>query len=973
MIFCRGKNFFLIVWLILGTLLNSVQSYGQKLNTKGRVVGAVRNEKNELLVAATITVENSGIAVKTNVNGEYEVDLEPGSYTLMVTYTGLQGKRITEVQVKKSDITRLDVTLSERTEKEVVVTASAKRETVGSLYRMQKNNIAVSDGISIAQIARTPDNNVAQSLRRINGVTVVENKFVVVRGMGERYNNVTLNGSQLPSTEANKKNFSFDILPSSLIDNIVVNKTATPDLPADFAGGLVQVTTKEVPDKNTFYISAGSGYNTYSTGKEFKSTKLHDAEYAGHVEDRRRWYLRKWDPQEYFRVHATDLQRRNEINAQIPNTWGLHSYTALPIQDYQASAGLRKRFSNNSSFGVLVAGTYRNEQLAEEYMRRTPFLDSASGTNYIFNTNIGGLLSLAYNLGKSKLSFKNIYTRRLSHENYVFSGVTVDKNPMRNYASYINTAELLQHRLEGEHVFSKHNIRLKWFGDYAKTTREQPDNRSISYLQRNNSSGKEDNSPYEIDIDDKVRPSRGGIFASVLHEKRTGAGTDITIPFQWLKRSQKLKFGYSYNERNMDFVFSFMRMLRGENGTDKDVYGIPDYELFTEENARNGVIVYEPLTNRGGATSDAYDGTQKMHTGYAMLDFQLLEKLRFIGGVRAEDFKLNVNTVIKRDSAGNVVDDSVANVNSFKFYPSFNFIYSVNNLMNIRLALSKTTVRPDFRDVSPFNYYDFRLPGSISGNPFLLTTYVYNGDLRFEWYPGAEEVVTASIFYKYFTDPIETLAYPTSSSEYNYNILNQKSSTNIGVEMDFRKSFGFIAPHSKFLNNLFLSGNFSYMKSNVVVDPERLRDLLSKIGGAVAVDTSQKDERERPLQGLSPYTINAGLLYQGENVGVNVSYNRFGKRLIFAGPEAFLDVFENPRDVIDVQVYGKLLKKKLELKLNVSDILNNAFIQYNNSTSGGLFTKNEDPDGDKFNRQYDFSTYEAKRGTTISMSVSYKF
>lgn len=971
--FCREEKYFLLGLALFFQILTPLFVSGQKLTGKGRVIGVVRNERNELLVAATVAVDSTTTVVRTNVNGEFEFDLSPGTYTIRVSYIGTQDKQITDVVVRKGEVTRQDVVMEDKTQEVVVVTASAKRETVGSLYRMQKNNVAVSDGINIAQITRTPDNNVAQSLRRINGVTVVNNKFVVVRGMGERYNNVLLNGSQVPSTEANKKNFSFDILPSNLIDNIVVNKTATPDLPADFAGGIIQVTTKEVPERNSLYISAGTGYNTNSTGKDFLSTSISDGEYLGKVEDRRRWYLKTWDPQEYYRVRTSNFTRRNQMNAAIPNTWGLNKYTALPIQDYQISAGFRKRFRNKSSFGVLLAGSYRNEQMKEDYERKTPFLDSAAGSNYSFNTGIGGLFSLAYNIGKHKISLKNVYSRRLTHENYVFSGLTVDRNPMRNYAAYFNTAELLQSRLEGEHAISRHNIRIKWFGDYANVEREQPDNRNISYLQRNNASGEPDNSPYEIDIDDLVRPGRGGVFASKLNEKRYGGGVDLTVPLTFAGKSQKIKLGYLYNERTSDFIFSFLRLHRGENGDEKSTYGLPDYELFTENNFRQGIVVYAPLTAKGGSVSDSYTGKQQLHAGYIMADFQVLEKLRFTGGVRAEDYRLNTSTALERDSIGKVIKDSVATIDEFKLFPSANLIYSINNRMNIRLAGSKTVSRPDFRDVSPFNYYDFTLPGSIQGNVFLKNAYVYNADLRFEWYPGNEEVITASVFYKYFTDPIETLAYPTASSEYNYNILNQKSSTNIGVEFDFRKSFGFIKRSSGFLNNLFITGNFSYMKSNVVVDPNDLRDLLSKIGGAIAIDTSMKDERERPLQGLSPYTINAGLLYQGEKFGVNVVYNRFGKRLIYAGPYEFLDIYENPRDVIDAQVYARLIKKKMEIKLNVSDILNNAFIQYSNSTSNGLFVKNDDPDGNKFNRQYDFVTYEAKRGTTITLSVNYRF
>src|SRR5690606_6617223 len=168
--------------------------------------------------------------------------------------------------------------------KEVVVTANYRKASVEGLYALQKNNAALSDGISAEQIRVTPDNNAAQVLKRVSGLTVQDDKFVTVRGLSDRYNNVLLNGAALPSTEPNRRNFSFDIIPSGLIDNIIVNKTATPDMPAEFAGGLVQVTTKDIPDDNYASVTVGSGYNTNTIGRDMYSTKRGGNDYLGYVD-----------------------------------------------------------------------------------------------------------------------------------------------------------------------------------------------------------------------------------------------------------------------------------------------------------------------------------------------------------------------------------------------------------------------------------------------------------------------------------------------------------------------------------------------------------------------------------------------------------------------------------------------------------------------------------------------------------------
>lgn len=253
----------------------------------GKISGVVSDKKTgETLIGVTVKIKGTTKGVSTDVDGKYTLQaMANGKHTLEFSYVGYQTKEVSDVEVKAPSVTSLNIVLSEaggQNLQEVVVKASFKQESVNSLYAQQKNSALISDGISSDQIKKSPDKNTSDVLKRISGATIQDNKFVVVRGLSDRYNTATLDGSTLPSTEANRKAFSFDIVPSNLVDKITISKTATPDLPADFAGGAVQISTKDIPDQNFLSLGVGYGYNSQSTFKDFLGTKKNALAYLGY-------------------------------------------------------------------------------------------------------------------------------------------------------------------------------------------------------------------------------------------------------------------------------------------------------------------------------------------------------------------------------------------------------------------------------------------------------------------------------------------------------------------------------------------------------------------------------------------------------------------------------------------------------------------------------------------------------------------
>ncbi|GEP94264.1 TonB-dependent receptor [Chitinophaga cymbidii] len=944
-------------------------------NTSGMLTGQVLDAKdNTPVIGATVKAGNHGATA--DVKGEYTLELPEGTHSVTVSSIGYTTKRIDEVVVKGGSPVVLNIALNiqKGTLKGVEVVASARRESISSLYLKQKNNAAISDGISAEQIRVTPDNNAAQVLKRVSGLTVQEEKYVTVRGLSERYNTVLLNGSMLPSTEPNRRNFAFDIIPSGLIDNIVIHKTATPDLSSEFAGGLVQVNTKDIPAESYYNITLGTGINTNSVGKDMYSAKRGKNDYLGYDDGTKTWWKKNnWDADKYFALQ--DPEKIGEMGRQIPNNWGIYKYKYSPVQNYQFNIGKKLPLKNGANIGVVLGGLYRHEEVKEDEERRIYATEAYDfrGSNYVFRSSLGGVFNVAYQAKKHKIAFKNLY-------NHLFVNETSDAfGPMpgffdgtlRNYLSITTINEMWQHRLEGEHALSKRGIRLDWSADKISVTRDQPDTRNSMGLR---SFGHDDLYIYHGLEDRTGNLSRGlSMFNSRLDETRYNWTASIVLPLTVGNQQQRIKAGYAGTYREADFSSFGLAAIKENEGMldtdfDKNTFGLPDFRLLAPEFIRPGYIYYTKAFYDG----NAYDGFQRMHAGYLMLDANLFSKLRFIGGVRAEDNTMFVNSLFYVE--GERVDNYT--YHKLDWLPSANLVYSIHPKMNLRVAVSQTMSRPDFRERSAFEYFEFKTRTEYKGALGLKDARITNVDLRYEFYPATGEVLSLSLFHKYFDSPVELIASQGSGSLL-YFYFNLESSVSDGIEIDFRKSLNFINPASRLLSNIYVSGNASWMKANVKYNTDA---LLKASNGVTGGDETELpgDSRNRPVQGLSPSIYNAGIGYVGKPIGFQVSYNRYGKRIVAGGLYPWQDEYENPRDVIDLQLNASLLKDKLTLRFNVSDLLHQDFIIYNNYTKGEPPNRhsdngNNDPKGTRYNPDKDFSRYKSQRGVNMSFSATYNF
>ncbi|MCR8558549.1 TonB-dependent receptor [Mucilaginibacter sp. BJC16-A38] len=867
----------------------------------GKIVGKVIDVKtSETLIGATVGIQGTTTGTATDVEGHYVLNgLKPGTYALTIKYIGYEGKVVSEVEVKAGTATGLDVALGQAgisKLNEVVIKATYRQESTSALYAIQKNSISIADGISSELIRKSPDKSTSDVLKRVSGTTIQDNKFVVVRGLSDRYNSASLDGAPLPSTEPNRKAFSFDIIPASLIDNIIISKTASPDMPGDFAGGNVQILTKDIPDQNFVNIGIGYGYNTQSTFKDFRSGYRRVGDYFGFDDGSRKLTSNFPSSNQIVNRQLTPNGNIQAINS-LNNDFNIYTSKALPTQNYQFTLGdVREIGKSKNRFGTTIALTYRNSQTFIPDLQQQFDNYDYHNQQYKFSTNVGALANFAYSFGKSKITFKTLYNRIFDDQFTYRTGRNTSTSTTGDnhfYAYDLLEKTLFKTTLDGEHGIGAKNAKLKWNLSYNNVLNDQPDQRKVNYKQ--NAPG----DPYVAQVTG-LQKENARLF-SHLSENVYSGKIDFSLPVKMFSQSV-FKTGVNSQYRDRTFSARFLGLVLNTNDPNYDSNAIlerPIGTLFGQNVINTGLYNLDELSN----PTDRYTANSLTNSAYAMLDNKIGEGVRIVYGLRAEKFNLKLRTEETN------VKQPRTDLDNLDLLPSVNFTYSLTKKANFRASYYRTVARPELREVAPFPYYDYELLSTIQGEPTLKRTTIDNADIRYELYPSAGQIFSVSAFYKNFTNAIEPVIDDVNSST-TISYFNSKSAYVYGFELEVRKTLDFIGS-AAFFKSTTAYANFSFNKSKVTNPDDGVNRL----------------EKSRPLVGQSPYVINAGLQHTEFNnkLSLNVLFNRLGKRIFYAGGVRFPSVYENPRNVLDFQVGYKVLKSKGEIKFNGSDILNQKY------------------------------------------------
>ncbi len=845
----------------------------------GSIYGVVHDqESGEEIVGANVFLVGKTQGASTDLDGKYSIkNVEPGLYSVRVSYVGYAAKTVTGLSVKSGESIQLDVNLSQDSYKteEITITAARVIATEAAILAERKKASTIGDGISADQVKRTPDATSGDALKRITGISVVDNKFVFIRGVTDRYNQTTLDGASVASTESGKKGFSFDLVPANLLENMVVVKSATPDLPGDFSGGLVQINTLDFPDRPVVKVGLSSSYNSKTTSRDILRSQG-----GGHD------WLGSDDGIRSFAGTSGDLQT---VGKSLPNTWAPRVAKAPYNGSLSLALGDRMDFGEEGNqLGYIAALSYRNafqrtdKSLYDSYGRRLSYGDDDE-----FSVLWGALMNASYKFsGLHKISFKNSFNR--SAEDGVRAFQQNDSsNGTESKIRIVNWTQrsIYTGQLTGEHtVPSLGDLSIQWRASLSSSARQDPDRKESFYARPLGA-----RSIYRAD-------SYSRRSWSALNDRTGTIANDFSLPVAGIK----LKVGTHIEVRRYNYGIRYFNVGPGSFGLPDSIAKLPLEFIYSPDNYGPGKVEFAEISQ----PTDSYEADSKLYAGYIMGDapFEVAgERFRFTGGVRLENSEQNVLVPRTTDPSGPKDKNQLKRVD---LLPSMNLTYIFNDIANLRLALSHSVNRPEFREIAPIGFFDFVRYENVRGNPNIQRSYIRNYDIRIELFPGVGEVFAVSYFSKIITSAIEERLEQSATRVRSW--FNSDRASNRGWEVEIRKSLGVFGGY---FNNFLVNANWTRIRSDVT--------YMIVQGGS---SNTTFVEAKRPMQGQSSYTVNLSLQFTEPTLGtsLNISYNKFGPRIESVGFQGS-DVYEQPRDLVDLSLSQPIVHS-LEGKFTIKNL-----------------------------------------------------
>lgn len=907
---------------------------------KGRVTDA---KSGEPLFGVTVQIDGTTNGAITDFDGYYTLPSTPdASYYIVVKYVGYE-TQILPMGPKEHE---RNVAMAEESVavETVTVVAQAKQNTENAMLKSMKASLSVESGVSAQQITKAQDKDASEVIRRIPGISIIDDKFVMVRGLSQRYNNVWINGGSVPSSEADSRAFSFDIIPASQIDNMVIVKSPTPEYPADFTGGFIVLRTKDVPLSNSVSFGISGNFNTQTHDHSFLTGHKSSTDWLGFDNGMRMF-------NGGIKANLKGVEGSGNSNSVslldngFDNDWTSHKST--PIADFSANVAVNHLWEIGvRKLSLMGAVNYSNSNRRFADMRnclfgaydtsndRSNYLRKATDQQYNNNVRLGAMLNLSFvgEAGRNRFELKNIFNQ-LGKRRFTFrDGYNAQSDMEQSVELVYQSRTTYNGQFTGKHKTDGGTF--DWGLGWAYANRNVPDRKR--YL-----------------LNDKAETGVLALSASndisreytKLNENIESAYFNYENTFDFSGWKPLLRVGLFGELRSRDyFTRYFIYNWNYSNNTLPTNFRRLDVptELLTEANyGADKLYMLEEVKWRNN-----YEGENRLGAAYAAVNLPV-GPVNVYAGLR---FEANTMTLTShtRDHEPSPKDTEYDDKDIF---PSVNISWNVNDKNVLRLAYGKSVNRAEFREVSPSVYYDFDLASDVHGNTELKTCYVQNVDLRYEWYPSTSELISLALFYKHFDDPIEWTYTVAGGTDLAYSYKNARAARNYGVELEVRKNFGFWG-----LENLAMSFNASWIDSKVEFE-------------------KGSREKDRPMQGQSPYLINGGLFYTSSsgNLTLGALYNRIGKRIIgvgrsvgTTGGEDSANIphsYEMPRNAVDLSAKYKF-NDHFEMNLSVRDLLGQK-VNFGQQTDA-LHLDGTQTEVDEVTKSY-------KPGTNISLGVNFKF
>ncbi|ALJ05309.1 TonB-dependent receptor [Pseudalgibacter alginicilyticus] len=870
----------------------------------GEVTGKILDgEFNDVLAFANVLVKDTQTGTTSDFDGVYSLTLKEGVYTLVYSFIGYETKAITDVQVTANGVTEINVTINPTSASlsEIVITTSIRRNTEESVLNFQRNSTVSLDGLSIESIKKSGASNIASAIKSIPGVSVQDSKFVYVRGLGDRYTKSILNGMDIPGLDPDKNTVQMDVFPTNILENIIVVKSGSAELPADFTGGVVDIITKDFPSKKAMSFSVSSSYNPdMHLNSNYVTYDGSGTDFLGFDNGNRDLPISTTST--IPNPASANNSTLEGITRSFNSTLAAERKTSLPNLSLGFNYGNQFDVADNK-LGLIASINYKNETLFYEGFENGVYQKDEDRSVYDLrfdrrqtgdlgenNTLLSGLLGLTYKTDNSKYNFNVLQIQSGESRAALFNQATQISNSInvdKDNLEYTQRS-LTNLMIGGKHTSSDSNFITEWKVSPSLSRVYDKDIRLTTFV---------------LNTDGTTGISSDAGFPQRLwrdlEEFNVVSKLDFTKKYNLFNNKAVLKFGglVSYKQRNYD-IYKYEVAFRSV--TTSDFNGDPDAILASEN-------IWTPETNSGSyirgnfEPANSYESTQNTGALYVSNEFKISDKLKTILGLRAEYF---TTLFSGQNNSGTIIYDNEQTIEELDLFPSTNFIYEVNDNSNFRLSYFRTVARPSFRELSVVQIPDLLTGITFLGNIDLQPSYINNFDVRYEYYGEKAQMFAISGFYKKFKDPIELVAFSFVAPN-QFTPRNSPEAQVYGVEFEGRKNFNFI---TESLSDLSLNVNISLIESEIEMAKGAGEEYESRQQFARDVETI---DDTRTLQGQSPFLVNVGLNYKNEDSGFEsgIFYNVQGKTLEIVGFGKNPDVFVQPFNSLNLN-FSKTLGKE---------------------------------------------------------------
>ncbi len=919
------------------------------LAQNGTIRGTVLEDATgETIIGANVAVVNKpGIGATTDLDGAFSLDIAPGIYEIKISFIGMQTVTISDVKVESKKVAILsNISLKESSQEleEVVITATAVRATEGALTTLKMKTPALVDGISAARIKSMGDNNAVDAAKRITGVSVEGGKYVYIRGLGDRYTKTILNGMEIPGLDPDRNALQVDIFPTALIDNIIVSKTFTAEMPADFTGGLMNIETKAFPEERIFDVSVSMSYNpSMHFNSNNLSYDLGKTDFLGFDDGSRALPERAQQGNIPTPISGAKPNEVFDFVSSFNPQLGAQKKTSFMDYGLSLSYGDQKDLKSGKQLGYIFSLSYREDYLFYDDVTYGEYQRYQDPTKYDLrvanmqtgqmgerNTLVGllGGIALKSNLNKYRFTVMHLQNgeSRAGQFNIVNDGEAVGQSGYNAYSDNLeyNQKGMTNVLLSGTHVIKNTGWDVEWRVSPTMSNASDPDIRKTAFT--------------ATEVDTSFIAGAGGNPTRIwrdLFEINANAKVDVSKHHHIFNRDAKFRVGtgYTYKMRDYEILFYDVQFFGGQKWPVPTANEVLQPEnIYGYSGANQNNIYYQ--SGNPDPNPNAYSSNVNLMAFYASEEFNPSLRLKAVVGLRGEYFVQRHTGRDQRYASGdtingrNLENDEV--LNSFDLFPTLNLVYQLKATQNLRFSYARTIARPSFKELSFAQIIDPITNRIFNGSLFtygdwdgnLVETNIDNLDVRWETFMERNQTFSVSVFYKRFQNPIELVRIPEQQTSQEFQARNVGNGSLIGLEFEFRKSLDFVDAS---LTNFSINGNLTLVQSaiDMTVTEYNARKNFEREGETI--------KNTRQMAGQAPYLINAGLGYSHPETALDVLlfYNVKGPTLTIVGVGLYPDVYQDPFHSLNLSVSKKLgAEKKTNLTFRIQNMLNDNTYSY---------------------------------------------